>query len=701
MLYIKNAMTRGIVFVLLGLICLSHLSCQLLSVPSSCGAIPNEQQMKWQEMEYYAFIHFSINTYTDQEWGDGGNKPALFNPTDLDCRQWARICKQAGMKGIILTAKHHDGFCLWPSEYTEYSVKNSPWRNGKGDLVKELAEACKEYGLKLGIYLSPWDRNHPDYGRPEYVTYFRNQLKELLTNYGEIFEVWFDGANGGWGYYGGAREDRKIDRKTFYDWDNTIQLIRQLQPNAIIWNECGPDIRWCGNEHGSIGETNWSLFDAHEYAPGTADSKVLRVGRESDPDWVPGEVNVSVRPGWFYHAYEDAKVKTLPQLLEIYYNSIGRNGTWLLNFPIDRRGMIHENDEKAVLDLASTIKEIFANNLAENAKIEASHVRGNSRRFSASRVVDGKKSTYWSTDDSIRTASLTLDFGEPISFNRILLQEYIRLGQRVRAFTIEANINGEWKEMARETTIGYKRILRLPTVKATQIRFTVTDSKACPVISNIAVYNAPQILTEPKITRNKTGEILIYPADKESLVYYTLDGTEPTLKSAKYVGPVFMEGKGSVRAMSVDPVSRKKSQVSREEFGISRKDWNIHGINDPNVNNILDGEQHTAWHRREGVPSDLIIDLGQEYDLTGFRYLPDQSYIFPSGIISQYEFSVSTDNKHWKLVSSGEFSNIRNNPLWQIKRFKQVKGRYIKFRALKNTHNNDIVGYAEIDILTL
>ena len=270
-------MTRGIVFVLLGLICLSHLSCQLLSVPSSCGAIPNEQQMKWQEMEYYAFIHFSINTYTDQEWGDGGNKPALFNPTDLDCRQWARICKQAGMKGIILTAKHHDGFCLWPSEYTEYSVKNSPWRNGKGDLVKELAEACKEYGLKLGIYLSPWDRNHPDYGRPEYVTYFRNQLKELLTNYGEIFEVWFDGANGGWGYYGGAREDRKIDRKTFYDWDNTIQLIRQLQPNAIIWNECGPDIRWCGNEHGSIGETNWSLFDAHEYAPGTADSKVLRV----------------------------------------------------------------------------------------------------------------------------------------------------------------------------------------------------------------------------------------------------------------------------------------------------------------------------------------------------------------------------------------------------------------------------------------
>lgn len=197
MLYIKNAMTRGIVFVLLGLICLSHLSCQLLSVPSSCGAIPNEQQMKWQEMEYYAFIHFSINTYTDQEWGDGGNKPALFNPTDLDCRQWARICKQAGMKGIILTAKHHDGFCLWPSEYTEYSVKNSPWRNGKGDLVKELAEACKEYGLKLGIYLSPWDRNHPDYGRPEYVTYFRNQLKELLTNYGEIFEVWFDGANGG------------------------------------------------------------------------------------------------------------------------------------------------------------------------------------------------------------------------------------------------------------------------------------------------------------------------------------------------------------------------------------------------------------------------------------------------------------------------------------------------------------------------
>ena len=225
------------------------------------GAVPTQQQLAWQDMDMYAFIHYSLNTYTDQEWGFGNEDPALFNPSDLDCRQWARVCKQAGMKGIIFTAKHHCGFCMWPSAYTEYSVKNAPWKDGKGDVVRELADACREEGLKFAVYLSPWDRNYAEYGRPEYITYFRNQLRELLTNYGDIFEVWFDGANGGDGWYGGANETRRIE-KTYYEWPETYRLIRELQPDCVIWgdNANRADLRWVGTEAGYVGETNWSTM---------------------------------------------------------------------------------------------------------------------------------------------------------------------------------------------------------------------------------------------------------------------------------------------------------------------------------------------------------------------------------------------------------------------------------------------------------
>jgi alpha-L-fucosidase len=666
--------------------------------PKPFGPLPNENQMRWQEMEYYAFLHFSINTFTDQEWGGGDESPNLFNPKDLDCRQWARVCKEAGMKGIILTVKHHCGFCLWPSKYTEFSVKNSPWKDGKGDVVRELADACKEYGLKLGVYLSPWDRNSADYGKPEYITYFRNQLTELLTNYGPIFEVWFDGANGGSGYYGGAKETRKIDRKTYYDWKNTYALIRKLQPNIVIWNDGGDrgDLRWVGTESGFVGETNWSLLNAQ----GDVTADMLRFGLESGDSWVPGEVNTSIRPGWFYHTYEDNRVKTLPKLLDIYYSSFGRNATLLLNFPIDTRGLIHENDAKASRELAAAIKETFAVNLAEKAKVTASNIRGNSKDFGAEKTIDGNKETYWATDDGITNASLTIDFPKPTTFNRFLVQEYIRLGQRVKAFTVEAFVDGAWKEVAKATTIGYKRILRFPGVKATRARFTITDSKSCPVISNLGIYNAPLILTAPAVVRNKSGEITITPVDAESVVYYTLDGSKPTSKSKKYEGPVKTEGKAELQAIAYDPSSGKSSPVSQEKFDISRKDWKIVGIENETANRILDGNPSTAWHQSRDLkmPIDLIIDLGTEQNLCGFRYLPDQ--MRATGYISNYQFYVSMDNSDWKLVDEGEFGNINNNPLVQVKKFTAVKARYIKLRALKNTRGNDDVGYAEVDVIT-
>ena len=667
--------------------------------PVPCGPVPTENQMRWQEMESYAFVHFSLNTYTDQSWGFGNEDVKLFNPEKSDCRQWARICKEAGMKGIIITAKHHCGFCLWPSKYTEYSVKNAPWKNGKGDMVREMADACKEYGLKLGIYLSPWDRNSPEYGKPEYITYFRNQLTELLTNYGPIFEVWFDGANGGNGYYGGANEIRTIDRTTYYDWKNTYALIHKLQPKCVIWNDGGDrgDLRWVGTEEGYVGETNWSLLNATGEVPWN----MLHYGLENGNAWVPAEVNTSIRPEWFYHPNEDSKVKTVPQLMDLYYNSIGRNGSMLLNFPIMPNGLIHPNDEKAANEFGQAVKESFTVNLAEKTKAKASNVRGNSKEFGADKAIDGKKDSYWATNNNVTKASLTLDFGKPTLFNRFLVQEYIRLGQRVKTFTVEALVDGNWKEVAKATTIGYKRILRFPSVNATKVRLNITDSKSCPVISNIGIYNAPVFLHAPSIARNQSGEISISTDDIGPIFYYTLDGSEPTHNSKKYTDAVPTQGKIEVKAIAYDPASGKSSPVCIEKFDISRKDWKIVGSNDEKAYSSLDGNTSTVWHQSDNnkMPIDLVIDLGSEYKICGFKYLPDQNK-WSSGIITHYQFYVSADNKEWKLVSEGEFSNIKNNPLWQIKQFPAEKARFIKITALKNTAGDNVAGYAEVDVIT-
>ena len=475
---------------LLFLILILITGCRKVNPPEPVGPVPSKSQIAWHQMEFYAFIHFNMNTFTNMEWGYGDESPDLFNPEELDCRQWARICKEAGMKGIILTAKHHDGFCLWPSQYTEHSVKNSPWRDGNGDVVKELSEACKEYGLKMGLYLSPWDRNHSDYGSPEYITYYRNQLRELLTNYGEIFEFWIDGANGGTGYYGGADEDRKVNRKTYYDWPNTFKIVRELQPDAVIFSDAGPDIRWVGNEQGWANETNWCLLRRDEAWPGWPRYKELRSGHEDGTHWVPAEVDVSIRPGWYYHPSQDNQVKTLKQLVDIYYHSVGRNANLLLNFPVDDKGLIHEKDVEQVSKLAEALKTDFAIELASGKNVTATNTRGNSSQYRASNVNDGNGETYWATENNITNASVVIDLEEPVEFNRFVIQEYIPLGQRVKGFTVEAMVEDNWNLLASETTIGYKRILRLPTVKTSRIRLTIIRSKASPLISNVELYYA-------------------------------------------------------------------------------------------------------------------------------------------------------------------------------------------------------------------
>lgn len=675
-------------------------SCCRTSGPEPLYPVPSDNQMRWQEMEYYAFIHYSLNTYTDQSWGYGNESLELFDPDNLDCREWARVCKEAGMKGIIFTAKHHCGFCMWPSEYTEYSVKNTPWKDGKGDVVKELSEACKEYGLKFGVYLSPWDRNHAQYGTQEYITYFRNQLRELLTQYGPVFETWFDGAHGGTGYYGGADETRHIERKTYYQWKETFAMARELQPEIVIWNDGGDrgDLRWVGTEAGFVGETNWSQLNKE----GDVEWGMLHYGLEGGDSWVSAEVNTSIRPEWFYHPSEDMKVKTVPQLMETWYNSVGRNATLLLNIPIMPDGSIHPTDVQRLQEFAQAREDAFAHNLAAKVKAESEESRGGSRRFSASKAVDGKADTYWATDDDVLTGSIVMDFGKETSFNRFLAQEYIRSGQRVCSFIIECMKDGEWKKIQDATTIGYKRILCFPTVTSRYLRFTVTDSRACPMISNIEVYRVPQILEAPAVMRNKAGEVVIVPVDAESKVLYTLDGSDPTPDSPVYEGPVRTEGKVVVKAVAYDRTTSAASPVAVEAFDLPRTDWKIVGVDDPEAMRVLDGDPVTAWHQDGGgrLPVSLTIDLGKVLDVNGFRYLPDPT-IWGPGIITRYRFEVSENGRTWKTVSEGEFSNIKNNPVEQEKTFPAARARYVRLTALANTEGNSNIGYAGFNLMTL
>jgi alpha-L-fucosidase len=674
-------------------------SCKQVPPPAPVEPLPSARQLAWHELEFYGFVHFNMNTFTNIEWGYGGEKPETFNPTELDTRQWCKTFKDAGMKGVILTCKHHDGFCLWPTKTTEHSVKNSPYKNGKGDVVKELSEACKEYGLKFGVYLSPWDRNNEHYGTEKYIDIFREQLRELLTNYGEVFEVWFDGANGGTGYYGGADEKRTIDRKTYYDWENTYKIVRELQPNAVLFSDAGPDIRWVGNESGWAKETNWSLLKRDEAWPGWPRYKELQSGHEDGTHWLPAEVDVSIRPGWYYHKSEDHKVKSLPHLLDIYYHSIGRNASFLLNFPVDQRGLVHEKDVEGLMALANAIKADLETDLAKGKEVSASNNRG--RRYSAKKSVDGKKETYWATEDNITEASLTIDFGSPTLFNRFLVQEFIALGQRVQEFTLEAEIEGEWKEIASETTIGYKRILRLDPVEATKVRLNIKKSKACPTISNIEIYNAPKVLIEPDIKRNKEGLVEISAFDKSTEIRYTTDGSEPNNNSTLYEKPFNQLTKGTVKAISYDPEADKSSPVASIDFDICKAKWTLMEVDsERGLKTIDDVPESVYFFRDTKFPVDVMVDLGEVLNISGFTYLPDQSR-GGQGIISTYEFYISKDGKRWgKPLSKGEFSNIKNSPVWQKKTFAPSKGRYLKLRALSTTTEEVKVGVAEIGVIT-
>ncbi len=436
---------------------------------TAMNVVPAPRQIAWQELEFIAFAHFGVNTFTDREWGEGTEDPRLFKPSEFDADQWARVLEDAGIRLLILTAKHHDGFCLWPSRYTEHCVRNSPWRNGKGDVVREVSEACRRHGIKFGVYLSPWDRNNPDYGNsPAYNRYFVNQLRELLGNYGEISEVWFDGACG----------EGPNGRKQVYDWAAYHKVVRELQPNAVI-AICGPDVRWVGNESGVARETEWSVQPANPTFH----------GKGKDLVWWPAECDVSIRPGWFYHAAQDDKVKSLEQLLDIYYKSVGRNSVLLLNIPPDRRGLFHENDAARLRELRNLLDRTFRTDLAAGARASANSAAA---RHGAGAVVDGDNGTWWEPADGDLPAVIELDLGEPRTFNCVLLQEYIPKGQRVEGFSVQVADAGGRREIAAGSTIGYKRLLPLkPAVTTSRVRIEIRQSRGAPLLRRVGLFNAP------------------------------------------------------------------------------------------------------------------------------------------------------------------------------------------------------------------
>ena len=433
-----------------------------LSVAAGGVPVPTPQQLAWQRHEFIAFAHFGMNTFTDREWGEGKEDPKQFNPTDFDARQWAAVLHEAGVKLLILTAKHHDGFCLWPSNYTEHCVRNSPWREGKGDVVREVAEAMRERQIRLGLYLSPWDRNQPIYGdSPKYNEYFRNQLRELLTNYGTIDEVWFDGACG----------EGPNGKKQEYDWPACYAVVRELQPNALI-AICGPDIRWVGNESGVARENESSVVE-----------------RDGRPVWHPAECDVSIRPGWFYHQREDKGVKSLATLADIYFKSVGRNSVLLLNIPPDRRGRIADPDVARLKEFGAFIRDLYATDFVRTADIKASsHAEpgGHERNLN-----DGKLDTCWAPAGDATTGLVEFDLGQDRTFNVARLQEAIAQGERVQAYHVDIQQGGEWRTVTSGQVIGHKQLRRFAAVTARHVRLVIEKASAPPAIAEFGLHFTP------------------------------------------------------------------------------------------------------------------------------------------------------------------------------------------------------------------
>ena len=621
----------------------------LSPAPLPYGSVPSARQLRWHEIEAYFLIHFSMATFSDKEWGFGDQPATDFNPSDFSAGQIVEAAKAADLKGLILVAKHHDGFCLWPTDSTPYSVKNAPWKEGKGDIVKEFADAVRKQGLHFGLYCSPWDRNHPEYARPAYVEVFHRQLKELWTRYGELFEVWFDGAFGGSGYYGGARESRKMDPATYYRYTEIFKFLRKLQPNALVFSAWGPDIRWCGNERGFVNPICWPTYTLKDLETGKPvpidpksglhtrfptrdiDRASLPRGDRSGISWIPAECDFPLRPGWFYHAHQDNHLRSPQNLVETYYITVGRGASFNIGLAPDKRGRLHDNDVAVLKKFGEWKRETFRVNLAAGARATASNTRGNAPTFAPDNVLDGKPDTYWATDDAVKTPELVLDLGKPTPFNVVSLREYLPLGQRIDDWALDSWQDGQWVEFAKGTSIGSRRLVRAPEITTTRVRLRITRAAASTALREFALHR------EPLWSR--------------------------------------LGAKGIV-----------------QESGMSKKGWKIHSFSyqalpGGGAERTIDNNPRTLWNTygkdgERGVPQYVAVDMGREVTLSAFLCLPRSDSVRHS-LVDRYRYEVSLDGKTWTPVAEGEFSNIRNNPVLQTVPLKKpVKARYFRFTAL-------------------
>ena len=676
-------------------------------IRKAANVAPTPQQLAWQKREFIAFTHFGMDTFTDREWGLGTESPVLFNPTTFDARQWARAIKDAGMKMVILTAKHHDGFCLWPSKYTEHSVKNSPWRGGKGDVVKEVSAACKEFGLKFGIYLSPWDRHEKTYGdSPKYNEYFRNQLRELLSNYGEVSEVWFDGANG----------EGPNGKNQVYDWPSYYKVIRELQPEAVIFG-MGPDVRWVGTESGYGRETEWSVLpdivqnlDAiaassqqhpvdGAFVPGDMTNEDLgsrdKIKNARALVWYPAETDVSIRPGWFYHQAQDGQVKTPEKLVDIYYNSVGKNSVLLLNIPPDKRGLIHQSDIKSLSGMRKILDQTFRKNLLVGATASASSAQSGHEAFLA---IDNDPGTYWMSPEGTSSATLEFTLSLPQLFDRAMFQEFIQVGQRVESFHLDAWNGNSWVEVAKGTTIGYKRLLRFPPVSAGKVRLVIEQSRTNPTISSMGLFKAPpQVTIEPPGgTFEDSLEVRLSSDVGNVTIHYTLDGTEPGMHSPVYSKPFIltlptlvkakatMENDVTVEYAEARYIRGKKIRAIAFGTHWSPK-YSAQGDG-----TIIDGKRglpgvlEKGWLGFEGNDMEVRLDLGASEPITKVTagFLQNQSsWIF---LPTKVTFSVSNDGSRWRTLPALTNPVVQNDRNL-VKDFEHdahgMKARFVRVQA--------------------
>lgn len=600
--------------------------------PPPHGAIPHPRQLAWQRLDYYAFVHFGLNTWTDREWGYGDEDPKLFNPSSFDARAIVRTFKDAGMKGVILTAKHHDGFCLWPTKTTEHNISKSPWKNGQGDLVREFSDACRAEDMKLGIYVSPWDRSHPEYAREGYVKAFHEQIREVLTHYGPIFEIWFDGANGGDGFYGGAREARKIP-PNYYRFPDAVEMIRKLQPECVVWS--AGDARWGGSEQGHVAYPHWHTMDSKN--PGN-----IATGVAHGDTWMPAEGDVSIRPGWFWHERENNSVKQPAKLMQIWFDCVGRGANLILNVPPDRTGRINRNDAESLLAFRKLRDSVFSTDFASGAKTLGPERAGKTCPSSA--LTDGDIDTFWSVDDGTSAPQVEMALAKPATFDVIRLREQIRLGQRVDSFAIDLWSSGAWKEIHAGKTIGNQVLVRLPKpVTGDRLRLRITGSPAVPCISEWSLFKMPEIRKNP-------------------------------------------------------------AETGFSRCNVAKNTWKIVSATAGDASLTIDENPKTFWHTHMDTektpPQNIEIDLGREFNISAFTYLPRQDGV-AHGMTDKYRFELSRDSTQWENLAEGEFSNIRANPVEQVVPLKKpVRARYLRFTGLHAVEKNH-VSAAEIGIIAV